>query len=144
MARDDKYFWTNHSKIKMRQYRLTESRVKRIIRHPSRIEEGIFEGAVACMQPAGGKQYSEIWTLYLLVNDVVPSPRPSSFTKETLPFSSHTKGGARPHRFEEEGISSFAKRRKKIKIITAWRYPGRSPARDPIPAEVLKEIRSIL
>lgn len=34
--------------------------------------------------------------------------------------------------------------KKKIKIITAWRYPGKSPARDPIPAEVLKEIKSLL
>ncbi len=33
---------------------------------------------------------------------------------------------------------------KAIKIITAWRYPGKSPARDPIPPEVLKEIKSIL
>jgi hypothetical protein len=33
---------------------------------------------------------------------------------------------------------------KSIKIITAWRYPGKSPVRDPIPAEVLKEIKNLL
>lgn len=100
-----KYMWTHHSKEKMRYYRLSEARIKRIIRHPTRVEEGIFENAIAAMQPAGGKKYSEIWALYVL-NKV----------KNT--------GG--------------------IKIITAWRYPGKSPERDPIPAEVLREIKQIL
>lgn len=105
MRIEEKYIWTNHSRDKMRYYRLTEPRVRRIIRHPTRIEEGIFENAIACMQPAGGKNYAEIWTLYVLAGD---------------------------------------RGTKKIKVITAWRYPGKSPARDPIPAEVLREIKSIL
>lgn len=33
---------------------------------------------------------------------------------------------------------------KAIKIITTWRYPGKSPARNPIPAEVLKEIKRFI
>ncbi len=33
---------------------------------------------------------------------------------------------------------------KKIKVITAWRYPGKSPERDPIPVEVLKEIKKLI
>lgn len=95
-----KYIWIQHSRMKMRSYRLTESRIKRIIRHPALVEEGILEGAVACMQPADTKNYSEIWTMYVLS-------------------------------------------KSKIKIITVWRYPGKSPARDPIPQEVLREIRNI-
>lgn len=106
MVSRDSYLWTQHSRMKMRQYRLTESRVKRIIRHPARVEEGILEGAIAAMQPAEGKKYSEIWTMYVL-----------SKTKD---------------------------KSKNIKIITAWRYPGKSPERDPIPAEILREIRSII
>ena len=114
--------------MKLRFYRLTEARIKRIIRHPARVEEGIIEGAVACMQPAFAtavasagkpssaptlsgfragkpvKNYSEIWTLYVL------------------------SGG----------------KQKKIKIISAWRYPGKSPERDPIPQEVLNEIRRLV
>ena len=31
-----------------------------------------------------------------------------------------------------------------IKIITAWRYPAKSPERDPIPREILNEIQSLL
>jgi hypothetical protein len=97
--------WTHHSRDKMKYYRLTESRIKRIIRHPTRIEEGIFEDAIACMQPAEGKKYSEIWVLYVLADS-------------------------------EKG--------KQIKVITAWRYPAKSPERDPIPPEVLREIKNIL
>ena len=54
--------------MKMNHYRLTESRVKRIIRHPARVEEGILEGAIAAMQPAEGKKYSEIWVMYVLAH----------------------------------------------------------------------------
>lgn len=31
-----------------------------------------------------------------------------------------------------------------IRIITAWRYPARSSSRDPVPAEILQEIKTIL
>lgn len=128
---DEKYIWTHHAQMKLRYYRLTESRIKRVIRHPSRIEESIVEGAVACMQPASaiavasafanaladksagkpayGKNYSEIWVMYVLINA----------------------------RRKEKKI-------KQMKIITAWRYPGRSPERDPVPAEILREIRNLI
>ncbi len=96
-AENEKYVWTAHSQVKMRQYGLSESRVKRIIRYPSRYEEGIVPHTVAVMQPAGTKRYSEIWAMYKLAG-------------------------------------------KKMKIITAWRYPGLSPKRDPIPPEILEEI----
>lgn len=29
-----------------------------------------------------------------------------------------------------------------IKVITAWKYPGKSPARNPIPREIMEEIKS--
>ena len=109
---DEKYLWTRHAHEKMRFYRLTESRIKRIIRHPTRLEEGILEGAVACMQVAEGKNYSEIWTMYVLTANRGPQ------------LARHKD--------------------KQIKIITAWRYPGKSPERDPVPPEVLREVRKIL
>jgi len=114
----EKYVWTNHARMKMRHYRLTESRVKRIIRHPSRIEEGVLENGIACMQPDGQpmkekeppsqwqkKRASEIWVMYVIVK---------------------------------------SKSKPQIKIITAWRYPGKSPERDPIPADVLREVKQII
>lgn len=102
----EKILWTNHARDKMRYYRLTESRIKRIIRRPARVEEGILEGAVAAMQPAEGRRYSEIWVLYVSI------------------------------KFKTENL--------KLKIISAWRYPGRAPERDPVPVEILREIRNIL
>jgi hypothetical protein len=33
---------------------------------------------------------------------------------------------------------------EQIRIITAWRYPGISPKRDPVPKGVLEEIRSLV
>src|SRR3989344_1355494 len=109
LPREEKYVWTNHARMKMRHYRLTESRIIRVLRYPTRLEEGIMDGAVACMQPAGGKTYSEIWAMYVLA---------------------HVKGKAQ--------------NAKQLKIITAWRYPGESPERDPIPAEVLLEIKNLI
>lgn len=64
------YFWTQHAKVKMAYYGLSESRVKRVLRNPSRTEEGIAPKTVACMQPAsiktkaGIKTWSqEIWVM---------------------------------------------------------------------------------
>ena len=99
------YVWTNHAHAKMRHYRLTESRIKRIIRHPTRSEEGVIEDGIACMQPSGGKTYSEIWVMYVL--------------------------------------SGTAEKRQ-LKIITCWRYPAKSPSRDPIPGDILREIQMLL
>ncbi len=33
---------------------------------------------------------------------------------------------------------------KQIRVITAWRYPGRSPERNPVPEEILREVRELL
>lgn len=36
------------------------------------------------------------------------------------------------------------KKDQKIKIVTAWRYPGVSPERDPVPDKIMNEVRSII
>ncbi|QQG45408.1 MAG: hypothetical protein HYW89_00525 [Candidatus Sungiibacteriota bacterium] len=137
MEQDGKYIWTSHSRIKLRQYRLSESRIKRIIRYPARTEEGILENAIAVMAPAGGKKYSEIWTMYILTREGGSLAPPFAAHKGNLAFSSRNKGrGSTAH--------PLAGSIKKIKIITAWRYPGKSPKRDPIPPEILREIKSIV
>ena len=62
------FHWTAHSKDKMRFYRLSESRVKRVLHSPKRIEEGIAPDTIAVMQPASLKskiengKRKEIWT----------------------------------------------------------------------------------
>lgn len=122
---DGKYSWTNHSLEKMKHYGLSEARVKRIIRFPQRTEEGILENTVAVMQPIspirskdGKLEWKrEIWAMYKL--EPVRGISNSKFL-----------------------ISN--KKEKRIRIITAWRYPGKSPARDPVPAEIIREVMSLL
>lgn len=143
------YIWTHHAHQKMRHYRLTESRIKRIIRFPSRIEEGVIEDGIACMQSAGGKTYSEIWAMYVLENEKRPPEADSPLAEKTSSPSQSAFGGksekqeeenVMPEKFQQILSSSAAR----IKIITCWRYPGKSPSRDPIPSHILKEIQMLL
>ena len=96
-----KLYWTNHSQAKMNYYRLSPQRVKRVIRVPERIEEGIAEDTIAVMQPFGNKKDKEIW---VMVSD----------TKE------------------------------KRKIISAWIYPARTKAGEPLPEAILREFKEAL
>ena len=96
--------WTKHAKRKMRYYRLSETRLKRVLNNPKRKELGVAPGTVALMQSTGSKKHpTEIWLMY-----------------------QNLKGN-------------------KIRIITAWRYPGKSPIRGPIPIpeEILQELGEI-
>jgi len=61
------FYWTRHIKEKMRYYGLGEGRLRRILKTPSRREEGIALNTIAVMQPAGVKKQTEIWLMYQLV-----------------------------------------------------------------------------
>ena len=94
------FYWTQHIRDKMRYYNLSEQRLKRVFRHPERIEKGIVENTIAVMQVAGSKKHPyEIWLMYQL-------------------------------------------NKQKIKMISAWRYPGRTKPGDkiPVPEEILAEL----
>lgn len=133
---DARYSWTSHVWAKMRQYGISESRIKRIVRFPTRTEEGIAEGTVAVMQPSNpvrvdGKQTwkQEIWVMYKLEGT---RPRASSKLK-----SQSSKLGKTP-------FQPFNSSQSKIKVITAWRYPGVSSKRDPVPEEIIREVQRLL
>lgn len=120
----------------MRQYGLSESRLKRVIRFPLRSEEGILSGAVAAMQPAsvttsGGKQSwkQEIWVMYVLEDAQKRMPQDNRDSEAKV---------------QNDPFGILKKKGKRIRIITAWRYPGVSPLRNPVPREVLEEVRSLL
>ena len=135
IPRNEKYIWTEHAHMKMRHYRLTESRIKRVIRHPSRIEEGILEGAIACMSPQQGKNYTEIWAMYKIEKSEVKDQE-SKMGKGFIKNAAYQKLiESRSGPFGDGG---------KIKIITAWRYPGKSPERDPVPEDILREVWKLL
>jgi len=62
---DDKFYWTRHVADKMRYYGISESLIKRIIRYPKRLEEGVAPDTFAGMMPAGSpKRPQEIWVMY--------------------------------------------------------------------------------
>ena len=118
---DDKYVWTSHAIEKMRYYRLSESLVKRVVRFPKRIEKAIAPNTIGAMSPYGrspkGRQQpygGEIWVMY----------RPSAEVA-TPKFVSQLPGN--------QSDPTRAPGRQKVKIISAWRYPGVTKPGDPIP-----------
>lgn len=121
---DGKYQWTNHVKDKMQYYGISESLVKRIVRFPKRIEEGIALGTNAAMQPKPGKKNpSETWVMY---QEIRPRRR----------------GVKQSQKEKNDAMLTATKKR----IISAWRYPGVSPKRKgiPIPDEILQELENIV
>ena len=92
--------WTRHARSKMRFYKLSEQRIRRVLNSPKRIEEGIAPKTIALMQPFGNKNQHELWAMI------------------------------------QETKSSR-------KIISAWRYPGRTKPGEPLPEEILREFKII-
>ena len=101
--------WTRHSRAKMRQYNLSESRIKRVLRYPKRKEIGVAPQTIALMQPAGSKKHPfEIWVMYQVSSAKTKSQKP----------------------------------KRRVKIISVWRYPGISPIHEPPP--IPDDIRDFL
>lgn len=62
---DSKYHWTSHVIGKMAFYGLSPDRVKRVIRSPKRVEEGIAENTIGVMQLSTNiKKPTEVWVMY--------------------------------------------------------------------------------
>jgi len=119
--------WTEHAKTKMRQYRLSESRVKRVLRFPKRLEGGVAPKTVAGMQAAGSKKHPyEIWVMW--------QQKVKNQKGRTIPF---TRG---------RSLTKIKIPEKQIIIISAWKYPGESPVHEPPPIpndvwEIIKKER---
>jgi hypothetical protein len=111
----EQFVWTNHSIDKMRQYGLSEQRVRSVLHTPKRKEEGIAPNTSAVMQSTGTKKNpTEVWVMYQEIN-------PKSETRNP-----------------KESFNSQFLIPKKRRIISTWRYPGISPIRTvpEIPDEV--------
>ena len=117
-------------------YRLSESLVKRIIRFPQRIEEGIAPKTVAVMQSQtrlkkirgiSKKVTEEIWVMYQEIG-VSGESLATSKSKQKLDARHYTL--ATP----------------KKRIISAWRYPGQSPIgkKIQIPDDILQELEALI
>ncbi|MFA5871738.1 MAG: hypothetical protein WC858_03355 [Parcubacteria group bacterium] len=138
----EKYEWTQHAAYKMKQYGLTAQRILRVVKNPKRTEEGIVKNTIAVMQPASTRFVR-----------LPASPNQGESTRGG-PTSLRTKEGKRVWSSEiwamyEKKVKGQKSKVKsfetpKIRIISAWRYPGVSPKRDPIPEDILRELESML
>lgn len=117
--KDDKNFsWTTHVKNKMLRYRLSEQKIKTILKNPARKEEGIAPKTLAVMKRNDTpKRKEELWVMFQRANSA-PPPKGSGNAKAPM----------------------------RTKIISAWRYPGVSPKGKaiPIPEDILKDLAEII
>jgi hypothetical protein len=135
------FYWTDHVVFKMRYYGLSVQKVLGVIKRPERKEEGIVKNTIAVMQSVnpkilnGKKMWKqEVWVMY---QTKVESPK-SKVQSQIANYKPKTKNY--PPRLAE------TRRREagKLKIISAWRYPGVSPQKNPIPSDILAEIEEVI
>ena len=116
--KDDKtYRWTSHIKGKMVFYNLSPQKILTVLKNPARKEVGIADGTLAVMKRNDTpKRKQEIWLMYSV--------------------------GQRPAGSKLNGRKSLVVGGKFV-MISAWRYPGKSPLgkRLPISDELLNEIK---
>ncbi|MBI2670040.1 MAG: hypothetical protein HYX20_02780 [Candidatus Yanofskybacteria bacterium] len=157
---NDKYQWTNHVKDKMLYYGISESLIKRIVRFPKRREDGVAPKTIAVMQPTSSKK-QEIWVMF---QEIQNSPKeslrdPTGQAKLPRPYANGGAGknqndadtlNEKRMRINLNGNAKFKNYQKletnhqqpKMRIISAWRYPGVSPVgkKIPIPEEILSAV----
>lgn len=137
------YTWTAHAQAKMRFYGLSPARVRRVLHSPLRVEEGIAPGTVAALQPASyktkdGKRLwsQEIWVMYKVTDN-------ESFFTEATEDVATKKADVDEKDKAKEWIASMRRAltgQRKVKIISAWRYPGVTKPGAPLPQEIADEI----
>ena len=109
-------FWTEHSKIKMRQYGLSRSKLLNIMHKPQRKEQGIVPDTTAVMQTR--KVYTSLRALALRKTPSVPPGEIWLMYKDV----------------------------KEVRtVISAWRYPGISKPGEhiPIPEDIKRELLTV-
>lgn len=114
-----KLYWTEHSKIKMRQYGLSKQKLLGILYRPDRKEKGIVPGTTAVMK----------------TNKTLFKEKKVGLSKAWKPRKAP---GEIWMMYKDVKISMLPAR----KIISAWRYPGISkPGEEiPIPDDIKLEL----
>lgn len=102
-----KLLWTEHSKIKMRQYGLSKQKILGILYKPERIEQGIVPGTTAVMKT--NKTFFRVKQITL------------------------EKAWQKPKRAPGEIWMMYKETKDSRKIISAWRYPGITKPGESIP-----------
>ncbi len=135
--KDDKSFsWTTHVKNKMLFYRISEQKIKSILRSPDRKEEGIAPDTLAVMKRNDKpSKKEELWVMY---------------AQKSKDESDIAKMSSRPTRRDPDIASDSDRLEKfkvrKMRIISAWRYPGVTKKGNeiPIPHDILEELLGII
>jgi hypothetical protein len=111
-----KVVWTEHSKIKMKQYGLSKQKILSIFHKPERTEQAIVPGLIASMRT--NKTFFK--EKKVLLKDAWKKPK-------------KTPG---------EVWLMYKKNKDCTKIISTWRYPGVSKSGEeiPIPEDIRYEI----
>jgi hypothetical protein len=112
--------WTEHSKIKMRQYGLSRQKILGILRKPERKEKAIVPGLIAAMKT------NKIFFKEKKVDLKKAWQQPKKAPGEIWVMYKDFKNRGLPQR----------------KIISAWRYPGISkPGEEiPIPEDIKNDL----
>lgn len=119
-----KLFWTEHSKIKMKQYGLSKQKLLGILYKPERKEQGIVPGTTAVMRT--NKKFG---------NKIILLPK----EKQQSVFAKST---AWREKASGEIWLMYKDTKDLRKIISAWRYPGVSKPGEkiPIPEDIRQEL----
>ncbi len=131
----DKYYWTSHAKMKMRHYGLSAQRVIRVIRRPLRIQEGVTNGTIAVVQPQSTRRgkdgqkiwTNEIWVMYQIKSQSANNKNESQMDNKMIQF-----------------LNKNSQSQKQMRIISAWRYPGKTDPKDTLPDEIMNEIAEVV
>lgn len=126
---DKQYHWTQHIKDKMLFYRISEQKIKTIIKSPDRHEEGIAPNTNAAMKRNDTpKRKEEMWVMYSVNARDVRNDR-NDRRRKTIKQA-------------KRSIIDLRSSNRMI-MISAWRYPGKSkPGKEiPIPEDILETIK---
>jgi len=87
-----------------------------VVKNPQRTEVGIVKNTIAVMQPASlrTKDGKRTWSQEIWTMYQIKR--------------------------KAQNVKLKATGQQRIRLISAWRYPGVSPKRDPIPEEILREL----
>ena len=135
------YIWTKHAQAKMAFYRISPSRIRRIIKSPVRIEEGIAPNTVAFMQPVSYKTKDGLrtWSQEYWVMAVTGKP------VKVNPFGRPRIDAERSRSIKSKTLRRIVQTSgSKVKIISAWRYPGKTRPGASLPDEILSEVHEAL
>ncbi len=140
MAKFRKLVWTEHSKIKMRQYGLSKQKLLGILYKPERKEQGIVPGTTAVMR-TNKKFGNPAKTLKGILTGQSQS-RP----KARLVWKLKSAPGEIWLMYKDVKKKEVGNMNNIRKIISAWRYPGISKPGEsiPIPEDIKRELLELI